>query len=262
MKRKILFVVAMLAITAGTVFAALPAEVNGPLDEKLRNLGDANTKASIEVVSLEEDEARTLNAEIRGAYEKAGSKNTVRLELEKAAYAYGDGSAPTTHAVGQLHLDLTKTLPRYQINLLVPQLDSLLSIAARQYAKRYGNAVTIKIKTAEKKKDAEGNWAYVKGTASFTVDMSKLPAGTAEDNVFFKSASLTLEVNVTTGMRYELNLVTNPAYRGFRGGEDGLKERLAKIAARDAGALAEVEDLFHRIDKNVGPIVEATVSPF
>jgi uncharacterized protein YxeA len=262
MMKKVFFVLAILAVTVTSALAVLPSEVNAPLADALRSFADANTQASLEVNEIREDEARTLGAVIQGAYQKTGSKNSVRLELERADYSYGDGTAPTTHATGHLALDLTKTLPRFQINLFVPQLDSLLSIMARQFAKRYGNAVTIKIKTAEKKKDAEGNWAQVKGSASFAVDMAKLPAGMAADNVFFQSGSITLDVNVTTGMRFDVTLVTNPLYRGFRAGEDGLKEKLAKVAARDEATLKEVEELYRRIDKNVGPIVEATVSPF
>jgi hypothetical protein len=262
MMKKLLPLFAALALTATTALAVTLAEVNPPLEDALRSLGDANTQASLKLEELTADDARATAAVLSGAYQKAGSKNSVRFLLDRAEYAYGDGSAPTTRATGTLELDLTKTFPRYQINLLVPQLDSLLSIMARQFAKRYGNAVTIKIKTAEKKKDAEGNWAEVRGSASFSIDMAKLPAGTAEDNVFFKSGSITLDVNVTSGMRYDLTLVTNPAYRGFRAGEDGLKEKLEKVAARDEATLKEVEELYRRIDKNVGPVVEATVSPF
>lgn len=260
--KKALFILAILVVTLSTAFAVIPADVNLPLEEALRSSADANTQASLTVNEIREDDARVTGAVISGAYRKTGSKNSVGLILDRAAYEYGDGARPVTRAEGKLDLDLTKTFPRYQINLFVPQLDSLLSIMARQFAKRYGNAVTIKIKTAEKKKDAEGNWAQVRGTASFVVDMTKLPAGMAADNVFFQSGELTLDVNVTTGMSYDLAVVTNPQYRGFRAGETGLKEYLAKVVARDQATLKEVEELYRRIDKNVGPIVEATVSPF
>ncbi|RZA04483.1 MAG: hypothetical protein EOP11_15010 [Proteobacteria bacterium] len=260
--KKISLLLLLCLSNADLGFAATPAELNPIFNDALRSLGDANTVSSLQLESATVNEARASDLVLSANYQKTGPQNSVRLAVEKAVYAYGDGSAPTTAITGRLDLDFTKTLPRYQINLFVPQLDSLLSLMARQFAKKYGNAVTIKIKTTEKKKDEAGNWASVRGTASFTVDMKKLPAGMAADSVFYQSGSISLNVEVTKGMAFEMSLVTNPAYRGFLEGEAGLKEKLAKVSARDAEVLKEIEELYRRIDKNLSPLVEGNFSPF
>lgn len=246
-----------LVALAGTI-----PELNAELDNVLRSLRDQRTEASLTVVELETNETRALRARVTGSYQKTGPANTFRLEVTDATYFYGDGSAPTTHAVGRLDIDLTKVLPRTQINLFVPQIDSLLSLMARQWAKKYGNAVSIKVKTTEKKKDEQGNYISIKGMASFSVDMAKLPAGMKPEEVFAKSGSLTLDVNVTKGMGIDLTLVTNPVYKGFQAEERGLKEILDKLLARDPELLKEIESMYRDLDKNVTPIVDGGVSLF
>lgn len=259
MKKLTGFIALGLAGAAAAIAASSPvAELNVELARLLGPFQNATTMAQLVFRTVETNAEHALKLEASGRYFKVGSQNQLDLNLEDLSYNYGDGSAPTTKMKLFVGTDLTKLLSQEDLNRIVPEAEKMVEGMAKEYAREYGDAVTVVAQVTEKTQDQQGNYTGVKARISGKIDLTKLPAGKTVDSVFATDADLSLSIDLKTGMRAELVIVSNPAYKAFQSDEKGLKDYLDSLLKRDEKSLSELVRIFQQLDSSAGEFVNGS----
>ncbi|KTD52864.1 hypothetical protein [Legionella quateirensis] len=192
-------------------------------------------------------------------YRKTGSQNTFELKLDNLAYNYGIGATPTTVIRGSIGVDFTKLLPQDEINYFIPMAVQMIETLAKEYTEEeYGDAASIKAVITSTSKDSEDNYTSLTALISVKIDLTKLPEETKKEDIMLTDIVLSLNINLKTGLIVDAFMISNPEYSGFNDDEQGLKELLDRLLARDERVMAEIESLAQRLDDIASMIVEKT----
>jgi hypothetical protein len=240
-------------VFAGVVTPVM--ELNAEIAKILAPFQNEKTEANLVFDTVETDAIRALNVKLAAKYKKVGSANQFDLEISNLSYQYGDGTTPTTNLAGSLKLDLTKFVSQDDLNGLIPGIEELLLDAAKNFTQEYGEAVNVVVNISEKNQDGAGNYTGIAGTLAFNVDLSKLPEGKLAEDVPVLSGNLALRLQVTEGATFSGSVISNPGYKGFQQDNDGLKEILDRLLAKDAGTLDQFRSLFEQIEELAKQVV-------
>lgn len=244
---------------ASGVFAANNTleQLNSQVVSILAPFQNQSTVAKLNFEAIETDEQRALQVAGNALYSKVGSQNTFTVKVDNLSYNYGDGSAPMTIFKGALGIDFTKLLPQDQINQMIPYAAEMIEELAKEYSEEeYGDAVSVRSVITSTTKDVEGNFTSLTALISVKIDLSKLPEETSSEDIIATDAVFSLTINLKTGVMIDAYVVSNPEYIGFKEGQEGLKETLDKLLARDEEAMAEIEDFASRLDELASELVE------
>jgi hypothetical protein len=231
------------------------SELNAEIERLLTPFQDENTKAFLNFRAIETDAVRATEVKLDALFRKIGTQNIAEVKIEDISYSYGNGETPTTNINGSLGIDITKILPQETLNEIIPGVEEMVLELAKDFAKEYGDAATIDVKVTDKTTDENGNFVTIKATMSGNIDLTKLPAEVKVEDVLFTSAGIELDVNLVKGISFKLNAISNPAYKGFQEDQEGLKEMLEKLLARDAKQMQEIESLFKNLNETASQIV-------
>lgn len=251
-----------LTLAAGVVCADnVLDQLNTAVVNILAPFQDQATVAKLNFESIETNSERAVKVALNGQYRKVGSQNTFALNIDNLSYDYGTGTAPITVFNGSLGIDFTKVLPQDQINLMIPMAAQMVEEIAKDYTEEeYGDAATIRSVVTSTTKDTEGNFTALTALISVKIDLSKLPEETISEDIFATDIVLSLSINLKTGVMINAYLVSNPEYIKFKEDQEGLKEILDKLLARDDEALEELTDFVARLDDFASQIVEMSNS--
>lgn len=249
MKKSLAFAAAGVVL-ATTAFASLSniQALNAEIATILAPFQNESTVARLSFQSIETNEERTLSVGVSGLYSKVGTANKFAIRLDEVAYAYGDGSAPTTRVNAGIGIDLTKVLPQETINQLIPGVEEMVKEMSQGVTKEYGDAATIDARVLEKTQDDAGNYVAIKALVKGSIDLGKLPETKPVDDVLVQSGEAILTVSIKEGISLEAVVVSNPRYKGFQRDQKGLKETLEQLLARDPKQMEEIRKLFGQID--------------
>ncbi len=248
-----------LSLALATTAIAAPAAVqalNSEIARLLQPFQNEKTVAALTFRDIRTDEVRTLGLALNGIYRKVGSQNRLEVRLDDVSYDYGNGTAPVTKLIAGIGIDITKILPQDSINQIIPSVEEMVQGLAKEATSEYGDAITVTAEVLEKKQDDSGNYVSIKAKLAAAVDLSKLPKGKLSEDVIFASAEALLEVNLKEGLSLNAVIVSNPAYKGFRRDQKGLKESLDQLLARDPKQMEEIERIFKSIDGLAAKVVE------
>lgn len=250
MKKMILSLLAVsgFALAAHATLSAV-SDLNQIAVEVLQPYQNDNTQANLEFVTVNANDQHVLQGQAHAFFQKVGTKNTLSLKLDDVNYAYNNGQTPSAQIKGALGIDLSKLFPQEDLNNLASDLDGTVKALADDYIKDYGAAVTLNTETKELNKDAAGNVVSAKAVVTLSFDYSKLPANQKAEDIVIKSALIDLGLNVKTGLTFSGTVQSNPAYKGFKAGEIGLKESLDLMLKRDPAALQKVKDFFNKLNE-------------
>lgn len=258
-KAKKYFLPAIIAVgltaTATPQLGAGVEALNAAIQKLLFKYNTEKSLAKVEFVKIETNDVRATDVNMNAHYKKVGSQNTLEISLNKLSYHY-DEVNPLTKLNAKLGLDLTKYFTRDELDFYVEVAQDLLQSLVAESLKEYGTAARVKLDILEKTKDAAGHYATLKARAVMKVIMSELPEKTPVSEVLFKEVRLQVNINVKTGTRVNVILVSNSAYKGFNKDEMGLKEYLDALKKADPKLLAEIESVIATLDKMAESIVE------
>lgn len=224
-----LFVFSSLAIAAGLI---TKEEVNKKVAAITAPFNNESTTMDISFTDLNVDAVRALDFGITATVTKKGPENDLVLKLQNATYHYGDGSAPTAAGDLSLQLDLKKAFGQETLNQFGAELEKMAQDIAAEYTKKYGAAAVLDIAMEELKKDAQGNVEAAKLRLNATIDLSKLPSDLKAEEVEMRSVQALLAANAN-GVSGKIQVVINPAYKGFDANQPGLKEFIEKLLNDD-----------------------------
>lgn len=238
-------------IGVGTAVAATAKftvqDVNVKIQQLLAPFNNPATKMALAFTKLNIDDQKTLDFGFTGMVSKIGSVNEAKLEFRNAEYAYGDGTKPTVNLDVAMDLDLVKAFGRNMVNELAADLDNMAVDFAKDFAKDYGSAATISAQMVEKLVDANGNVEKIKIHMNAVIDITQIPPTMAREDV--EAQELDIVVTATTkGLELQGKFVANPAYRGFKEGENGLKEYVEKLLADDQQTYDELSRILAFVD--------------
>lgn len=246
-------VFATAAVAAPQINTAL-TELNAEIVRILVPFQNNLTKATLAFSKLETNPERVQAIKMNGLYRKVGDTNKLQIKVDDLSYDYGDGKTPTTKLKGSIRFDFTKAFSQDMINSLVKDADKFITQNAVSYFEEYGEAATVSVTEIENKQDEAGNYVATKGTINGAIDLTKLPEGKAVDSILFTSIKLSLSLDVKKGVAVDAVLVSNPLYKGFFR-DDGLKEEIEKLLAKDPAALKQIQELFSQIDAGAASLV-------
>ncbi len=230
-------------------------ELNAEIAKILAPFQNEKTEAFLAFDTVETDAVRALNVKLAAKYKKIGSANQFDLQITDLSYQYGNGTTPTTNFAGSLKVDLTKFVSQEDLNGLIPGIEEILVDAAKSFTQEYGEAVTVVVSIPEKKQDEAGNYIGIVGNLQFSVDLTKLPEGKLAEDIPVLNGNLALQLRVTEGATFSATIISNPAYKGFRQDNEGLKEILDKLLAKDANTLDQFRSLFAQLEELAKQIV-------
>ncbi len=255
-KLAIMFISAFLF--AGPIGAEVVSAIdalNAEVDQVLQYFRNDSTQAALQFKSIQTNAERALSLKLDALYKKTGTINTVEIRLDNLEYIYGDGTSPTTNVKGFIGVDITKLVSQQELNRIVPEVESFIQSFAAGYTRQYGEAATVEAVISDKGQDKQGNYISIKGQISVKLDLTKLPQSIKLEDVFLREATAALEVDLTKGLSVDVKIVSNPAYKAFQPGQDGLKEGLDKLLAKDPETIKEIGKLFTDLDQGAGRIV-------
>lgn len=257
MKRMILSIGLGLTLATG-VFAADNTldQLNEQVVSILAPFQDEVTVAQLTFNALETDADRAVKMAVDGHYRKIGSQNTLDVKVDNLSYVYGDGSAPTTSFKGSFGFDFTKLLSQEQINQMVDHASQLLDIITQEYLREYGDAASIKGTVTSTTTDDEGNYTGFSAMVAAKIDLKKLPEEKKIEDIIATEAMISVTVNLKTGVMIDAVVISNPEYIGFKEGQEGLKDTLDKLLARDEEELAKIGMLVKWLDSLATQLVE------
>ena len=247
-----LFFVASLATAA---ISTPVIELNNEIAKILAPFQNEKTVANVVFQDIQTNDVRALSVVLGSQYKKIGSVNQFDLVISNLSYQYGDGTQPTTNFDGALAVDLTKFVSQDDLNGIIPGVEEILIDTAKNFTQEFGDAVQVTVNISEKNQDEAGNYVGIKGTIQFTVDLTKLPEGKLAQDVPVLSGNASIQLKVKEGVSISGTIVSNPAYYRFQNDNEGLKEILDKLLAKDAATLEQVKSLFEQIEEFAKQIV-------
>lgn len=237
-------------------------QLNTQVANILAPLQNNTTVAKIKFDAFESDEERATKVAVKALYRKTGPSNTLALKITNLSYDYGDGSAPTTVIKGGIGINLSKLFTTEELNFLMEDATEVVKNLAADYMDDYGNALSIKSVITSTTKDANGNYTGLTGLISAKIDLSKL---TDEDldveDIKVTEVVLSLELDVKHGLKINAYIVSNPAYVGFKQGEEGLKELLQNLIDGDEEQIEAFQVLAQQLDALVTELVSDNYKP-
>lgn len=243
-----------LGALAVTAFAASldesVAQLNGVVTEILSQFQRSNSTAEVKFVSIKTDATRVLDLAAIANYMRTGKTNTLTVKIENLSLKGKDAAL-----AGTIGLDFTKLFTQEQINDLVPGSEELVKDLAKGYTKGFGDAAVVDAKLTETTKDDAGNYTGLKATLSASIDLAKLPPKKKLEDVPFTSAKADLTLVATTGLTATIEVVLNPAFKGFRDGA-AIKEALERVLAKNPDSEKIIDGLIKKIDDFAGKIVD------
>ncbi|UOE99937.1 hypothetical protein [Bdellovibrio reynosensis] len=228
-------IVPAILLTSSIAIAAIvitKEEVNRKIAGIVAPFNGGNTVMQLFFTELNLDDQKTIDMGISGILTKDGPDNNLILNLQNAAYHYGDGSAPWFTGDLFLKLNLVKTFGQNTLNLYANELEKIANEMAAEYGKKYGDAITFDIAMDDVKKDVNDNVIMARMHLNARIDFSKLPASLDPKEVEFTSIRTQLSA-AQTGLAGKILVGLNPLYKGFHSGESGLKNYLEKLLNDD-----------------------------
>lgn len=224
-----LLVGSSLAVAAGLI---TKEEVNKRVSAIVAPYNNQTTAMDIQFTDLLVDDVRALDFGVKIAINKKGPENELALTIENAKYQYGNGTAPTATADLVLKTDLKKAFGQETLDQFGEELDKVAQELAADYIKKYGEAAVLDIAMEDVQKDQQGHLKSVSMRMNATIDMSKLPADMKVEDVEVRSIQAGLRIS-TGGARGNIQVVINPAYKGFDSEQTGMKELIEKLLSDD-----------------------------
>lgn len=214
-------------------------EVNRKLAGIVAPFNGGNTVMQLFFTDLNIDDLKTVDVGISGLLTKDGADNNLILNLQNAAYHYGDGSAPWFTGDLSLKLNLVKTFGQSTLNLYANELEKIANDMAAEYGKKYGDAITFDIAMDDVQKDANDNVITARMHLNARIEFSKLPASLDPAEVEFTSIRAQLSA-AQTGLAGRILIALNPNYKGFKSEKPGLKKYIEKILNDDPETYQEL----------------------
>lgn len=234
-------------------------QLNSHLVKILSPFQNESTAAQLAFKEVETTQEHASKVALNSFYRKTGSQNVFELKLDNLAYDYRDGINPTTVIRGSLGIDFTKLLPQDEINSMIPMAVQMIETLAKEYTEEeYGDAASIKAVITSTNKDSDDNYSSLTALISVKIDLSKLPEATLKEDIIITDMVLSLNINLKTGVIIDAFIISNPEYTGFNNEEQGLKELLDLLLARDETVMEEIENMVQRLDDIASIIVEKT----
>lgn len=229
--------------------------INSEISNILAPFKNQNTTAQLQFNELDMDEKHVKQFAFKGVYEKTGSQNNFTLRIDKFSYHYGGSVAPTTAFKGLVGLDLTKILPKQELNLLIPKAIELVETLINADTESSG-AITSTTK------DEEGNYTAFSSLLSFKLNLDKLPENVSRDSVQFTYVVLALTLDVKKGIFLEAYFKVNPEYSAFKEDQIGLKETFEQIITHDEATVENLNLWMTAIDDFATSVVETNNSSY
>lgn len=203
-----------------------------------------NDKTSIELAftDLNINERRTLDFGVAANIRKIGEKNELILKADDIAYHFGNGWNPTVTGRLSVKLDLVKALGQTALNEYAADLERMVQDFAASYTQQYGEAITVRAKVEELKKDAQGNVESAKIRLAAAINFNKLPAGMNAEDVEFKNFAARLSIT-RTGLGGGIRVTLNPLNKSFNPEEPGLKEWIEKLLNDDQQTYEQIGEM-------------------
>lgn len=224
------------------------SQLNLEVKKILKSFQNIDTEARLRFLDIKTDQDRALSVKLNGLYRKFGNNNRLTLRIEDLSYNYGNGTTPLTIAKGSFGLDLTKVVPQEDLNSIVPGAEEIVKDLAKSYAEQYGDAVQVDARVIEKRQDTQGNYTYMSAVLGVKFDLSKLPENIRRDEIPVLEALVNISLEFRRGLRFDAKIVSNPEYSAFQKDQQGLKEILDALLARDASQLKQIEEIFRGLD--------------
>lgn len=222
-------------------------QLNAAIVELLKPFNNNLTKAALVFNRVETNAQRALHVDLAMDYRKKGPDGDASILIPKLSYDYPVGGLPRTQAQISLGFNLLNLIPQEQINQMGPAADQIVAEFAKDYLRQYGAAATIDARVTRKDVDAQGNLTAIAATLGLKVDLSRLPADAAKQ-VMFTDVAITLQVTLKGG-EAALMLTSNPNSEYFQRDQDGLKETLEKLLARDPQQMREIRSMITFFDR-------------
>jgi hypothetical protein len=247
--KRLLFFPALFLSTMAFASSLNPVqELNEEIQKILLPFQNEKTEARLTFAAIETDAVRALSAKLSGIYKKIGNNNQLEIALNDLSYNYGNGTAPTTNVNLNLNTDLTKILSQDDINDFIPGLEQTIIDAAKGFTEEYGEAISLTVAITDKTQDENGNYTAIAGSILFNIDLAKLPEGKLAQDVPVLSGNAAISVQVKNGIQITATVISNPQYTGFQENNQGLKEILEKLLAKDAETLDQFRGLFQQLE--------------
>lgn len=250
--KKILLPVLALCLTATAMAAPQTfnkiSQLNLEVKKILKPFQNIDTEARLRFLDIKTDQDRALSLKLNGLYRKFGNNNRLTLRIEDLSYNYGNGSGPLTIAKGSFGLNLTKIIPQEDLNSIVPGAEEMVKEFAKSFTEQYGDSVLVDARVLEKRQDAQGNFTFLSAELGVKFDLSKLPENIRRDEIPVLEGTVNLSVDFRKGLGFEAKIVSNPEYSAFQKDQQGLKEILDALLARDTSQLKQIEDIFRGLD--------------
>jgi hypothetical protein len=247
--KKLLFFPALFLSAIAMASSLNPViELNAEIQKILLPFQNEKTEARLTFDAIETDAVRALSLKLSGIYKKLGSNNQLEVLLSDLSYNYGNGSTPTTALKAALNTDLTKIVSQDDINDFIPGLEQTIIELAKGFTEEYGEAIQVEVKITDKSQDQNGNYTGIVGFLNFNIDLTKLPEGKLVEDVPVVSGTATISVQVKSGVGIDATVISNPQYKGFQENNEGLKEILDKLLAKDAATLDQFRSLFQQLE--------------
>lgn len=241
-----------LAIAAPKVLKV--AEVNQAIDELLQPLRNEKTIVNLSFDELKLSEKYTESVKITAEAVKVGTYNILRFDLPELSYKRNAGR-PVVRGEAKLNLNFVKAFGQKMINDLGPSAHEIVADFVKEYSKDYGQAVKLDAKVTQEVYDANKNLTGLVVRLKASVDMTKLPASMPEREV--PLTKLDVVFTATPNRLYIKGMaIMNPTYRGYDKDEQGMKEYLEKILAKDAATLKDISSLAEIVNTFAGYAVE------
>ncbi len=256
MKRLVLLLLVAAGVTAAaTEITQAVKELNAAIEQLIAPLRNETTEAHLNFSDVQTNNERALAVAMDARFKKTGPANTAELRIDKLAYTYGDGTAPTTQLKGFLGLDLTKLIRQEQLNQIIPGLEDIVQSIANDFTRQFGEAATVKFEVLSRDKDAAGNFTAVKAMLYAEIDLSKLPQSVKLEDVPVKIVSAEVSADLKVGLNVNAVVTSNPAFKGFNKDNKGLKEGLDALLTKDPQILGEIQKLFTDLNEAANRIV-------
>lgn len=249
MLKKLAVSVLVFSSVAGAVTLITKDQVNQKVAAITAPYNVDGSKMEIAFTDLNVSDIRALDFGMKFLVSAKGAANELVLKSEGISYHYGNGSTPTVNADLSLKLNLLKVFGQDVLNQAANDFEEIVASASQEYAKKYGQAVTVDAKVFEVLKDNAGNVTSAKVRIGAVIDMSKLPEGLEIADIEFQSFQAELHINAG-GMGGRFNLVMNPLYKSFQSDEPGLKEIIESLLNEDAkiyADLTEFAEILHNV---------------
>lgn len=226
-------------------------QLNDAIVDLLQPFNTADTKAKVNFGRVETNADRALAMSASVDYAKRGPNGSATV-TGSVDYDYPVGGVPRTKADLNLGFNVLNVVEQRTINQFGPMADKMVAGFAQDFLSEYGQAAAVNAKVTRRDVDAAGNLTAIAVDLNAKIDLSRVPAA-KQASVMFAELGVKLEITLA-GASLKIDLVTNPAHSSFARDQDGLKERLEKLLARDADQMDEIRSMIRMFDQFAGQV--------